>query len=86
VVCPPKLLIFDLKNNNLIERILIPPHIANNENNTGLLVTPLVYVQDCKHINDATVSSIFSDSFVFSHNSMYLCSLFYTRANVHHIL
>jgi len=76
-------LIFNLENNRLIERILIPSHIANNENGVGLLVTPLVYVRDCKHINDATVSSIFSDSFVFSHNSIYLCSLFCTRANVH---
>ncbi|KAG5332390.1 MRJP2 protein, partial [Acromyrmex heyeri] len=54
-VCPPQLLIFNLKNNKLVKRIRIPPHIANNKNGTGLLVTPLAYVRDCKYINDATV-------------------------------
>ncbi|XP_018313754.1 major royal jelly protein 3 [Mycetomoellerius zeteki] len=54
-VCPPQLLIFDLENNMLVKRIDIPPHIANNKNGTGLLVTPLAYVRDCKYISDATV-------------------------------
>ncbi|XP_018343236.1 PREDICTED: major royal jelly protein 1-like isoform X1 [Trachymyrmex septentrionalis] len=73
-VCPPQLLIFDLENNMLVKRIRIPPHIANNKNGTGLLVTPLAYVRDCKHINDATVFmadiegyglAIYNDNFGF---------------------
>lgn len=56
-VCPPKLLIFDLKDNKLVDRIPLPSDMFNDD---SLFVTPLAYVRDCRHITDATVSSIFS--------------------------
>ncbi|XP_011874259.1 PREDICTED: uncharacterized protein LOC105565567 [Vollenhovia emeryi] len=54
-VCPPKLLIFNLKSNMPIKRIIIPPNIAENKNGTGLLVTPLVYTKGCHPSDDVTV-------------------------------
>lgn len=60
-VCPAKLLIFDLKGDRLVKRINIPDNISQNENGTGLLVTPLAYVPDC-NIEDATVSIFFKNT------------------------
>ncbi|XP_018313753.1 major royal jelly protein 1 [Mycetomoellerius zeteki] len=54
-VCPSKLLIFNLENDMLVDRIIIPSNIADNKNGRGLLVTPLAYVRDCSRIDDATV-------------------------------
>ncbi|XP_011694433.1 PREDICTED: major royal jelly protein 3-like [Wasmannia auropunctata] len=47
-VCNPKLLIFNLKNDTLVQKIDIPPVIANNRTGSGLLVTPFVYVPSGK--------------------------------------
>ena len=63
-VCPQKLLIFDLDNNRLVKRIIIPSNVANNvannKDSNGLLATSIVNVPDCRRIDNATVN-IFSD-------------------------
>ncbi|KAG5320207.1 MRJP1 protein, partial [Pseudoatta argentina] len=42
-VCNPKLLIFDLKDDTLVETIYLPLDFATNRTGFGLLATPLVY-------------------------------------------
>ncbi|XP_015429795.1 PREDICTED: uncharacterized protein LOC107186448 [Dufourea novaeangliae] len=43
VVCPPKLLVFDLSNDRLVKTIEIPKDVATNSTSgMGLLVTPIV--------------------------------------------
>ncbi|KYN38562.1 Major royal jelly protein 2 [Trachymyrmex septentrionalis] len=59
-ICPPKLLIFNLENDMLVDHVTIPSNIADNKNGRGLLATPLAYVRDCRRIDNAIVS-IFSD-------------------------
>jgi len=54
-LCSPKLLIFNLYDNTLIDNIKIPDKVANNGSGFGLLVTPLVYVPDCSRIYDAII-------------------------------
>ncbi|XP_012284400.1 major royal jelly protein 1 [Orussus abietinus] len=44
-VCPAQLLLFNLKNDQLIKRVVIPDKYARNANGTGLLVTPVVHYQ-----------------------------------------
>ena len=43
--CPAQLLIFNLENNYLLERIKIPDDIAQSRNGTGLLVNPAVFYE-----------------------------------------
>ncbi|KAL6263892.1 hypothetical protein P5V15_003973 [Pogonomyrmex californicus] len=52
-VCPPQLLIFNLEDDSLVDRVIIPPDVANNKNGSGLLVTPLADVRHC-NIDNAT--------------------------------
>ncbi|XP_011699237.1 PREDICTED: major royal jelly protein 3-like isoform X2 [Wasmannia auropunctata] len=44
--CNPKLLIFDLKDDKLVETIYIPLSIATNQTGFGTLVMPYVYVEN----------------------------------------
>ncbi|KYN43873.1 hypothetical protein ALC56_01744 [Trachymyrmex septentrionalis] len=44
-----------IKIDIFIKNIPIPSHIANNKKGTGLLVTSLVYVSDCRRINITSV-------------------------------
>ncbi|KAL0131465.1 hypothetical protein PUN28_002773 [Cardiocondyla obscurior] len=54
-VCPPKLLIFDLKTDELTEHITIPHDIATHDDKSiGLLVTPIVDIQNC-NLDNATI-------------------------------
>lgn len=49
-ICCAKLLIFDLSSNMLIKQVIIPDNIASNKNGAGLLVTPVVYSENCESI------------------------------------
>ncbi|XP_032666599.1 major royal jelly protein 1-like [Odontomachus brunneus] len=53
--CPPQLLIFDLKTDQLVEKVTIPKKFATNKNGTGLLVTIIVDCLDCKNIDNCVV-------------------------------
>lgn len=76
-VCPAKLWIFNLEDDTLVKRIDIPNNISQNENGTGLLVTPLAYVRDCKCMDDVIVS--ISLKFYLPVYYLPVYSLFYTR-------
>ncbi|KYN19143.1 Major royal jelly protein 1 [Trachymyrmex cornetzi] len=54
-ICPSKLLIFNLENDTLVDRVTIPSNIADNKNGRGLLATPLAYVRDCRRIDNVIV-------------------------------
>lgn len=53
--CPPKLLIFNLSNNRLIKRIIIPNRVSTDSNGEGLLITPIMQTRNCESW-DANVS------------------------------
>ncbi|XP_036145852.1 major royal jelly protein 2 isoform X2 [Monomorium pharaonis] len=77
-VCPPKLLIFDLKDDRLIRKVTIPSHIANNASGTGLLVTPFVHVHDCRRIRNANVFMADINGFgiaIYNENSGKFCRI-----------
>ncbi|KAL0113842.1 hypothetical protein PUN28_011283 [Cardiocondyla obscurior] len=55
-LCVPKLLIFRLKDNELIKTINISNDIANNKAGIGLLVTPMIYVpKGCSRFLDEMI-------------------------------
>ncbi|KYN02083.1 Major royal jelly protein 1 [Cyphomyrmex costatus] len=54
-VCPSKLLVFDLENDRLVRRVIIPSNVVDNKNGSGLLVTSIVDIQDCSCINNSII-------------------------------
>lgn len=47
IICPPKVLVFDLTNNSLIKKVRIPDDVAYNATGTGLLVNIIVQTSGC---------------------------------------
>ncbi|XP_014467566.1 PREDICTED: major royal jelly protein 3-like [Dinoponera quadriceps] len=60
-VCPPQLLIFNLKSDSLVKKIEIPEEYVSK--NDSLLTTPTVKVKNCYKISDAMVSLADTGSF-----------------------
>lgn len=75
--CLPKLLIFDLSDNELVRNVSIPEKVAFNASGVGLLVTPIVkdqYLKKDKNyrerfLNNVVVSMLF---FLISHCTVQL--------------
>lgn len=60
-ICNPKIWIFNLKNDKLIEKIYIPLGIANNQEDSGLLVASYVHVPgNCSRMLKEMKVSMFS--------------------------
>ncbi|XP_020295055.1 major royal jelly protein 1-like [Pseudomyrmex gracilis] len=51
-ICPPQLLIFDLSNDKLVKRVIIPDNIAQNKNGIGLMSSVAVIAPNCSNIKD----------------------------------
>ncbi|XP_011690164.1 PREDICTED: major royal jelly protein 3-like [Wasmannia auropunctata] len=63
--CNPKLLIFDLKDDTLVQTIYIPLNIATNQTGSGLLIAPYVYIASgkCDRFLDEMIVSRYILSF-----------------------
>ncbi|XP_067209137.1 major royal jelly protein 1-like [Linepithema humile] len=54
-LCPPELLIFNLLNDKLVKRVIIPYDIAFDKKGIGFLSSPVVFAPHCKNIKDNAV-------------------------------